>query len=76
MKRLYIRQAFRGQGLGERLVRRVIDDAREIGYQRIMLDTLPFLTTAIAMYRRLGFVDTPRYNDSPLEDTVYMRYDL
>ena len=76
MKRLYIRPAFRGHGLGERLVRRIIDDARNIGYRCILLDTLPFLTTAIALYRRLGFVDTPRYNDSLLDDTVYMRYDL
>ena len=76
LKRLYVRPAYRGHGLGERLVRRVMDDARRIGYKSIMLDTLPFLTTAIGMYHRLGFVDAPRYNDSPLDDTVYMRFDL
>ena len=76
MKRLYVRQAFREQGLGERLVRLVIDDARKMGYRHLLLDTLPFLTVAIEMYRRIGFVDIPRYNNSPLDDTVYMGMEL
>ena len=76
MKRLYVRPAFREQGIGELLVRRIIDDARSIGYDCLLLDTLPFLTVAIGMYRRLGFVDIPSYNGSPMEDLVYMRFDL
>ena len=76
MKRLYVRPAFREQGIGELLVRRIIDDARAIGYDCLLLDTLPFLKVAIGMYRRLGFVDIPSYNGSPMENLVYMRYDL
>lgn len=76
MKRLYVRPAYRGQGLGHRLVAQVTRDARAIGYGSILLDTLPFLTDAIRMYRGLGFVDTPRYNDSPMDNLVYMRLDL
>lgn len=76
MKRLYVRHAFREQGIGELLVRRIIDDARSIGYDCLLLDTLPFLTVAIGLYRRLGFVDIPSYNGSPMEDLVYMKMDL
>ena len=63
MKRLYVRPAFRGHGIAHTLVETI-------------LDTLPFLDTAITMYRRFGFIDIPRYNDSPLDNTVYLRLDL
>lgn len=76
IKRLYVRQAYRGLGLGERLVRRIIADARAIGYECLLLDTLPFLTVAIGMYHRMGFVDIPRYNDCPLDSIIYMKLDL
>ena len=76
MKRLYVRPAFRAQGIGSALCRRVIGDARQIGYQSMLLDTLPFLDTAIRLYRRLGFEDIPCYNDSPMQDAVYLRLTL
>lgn len=76
MKRLYVRPDYRGQGLGERLVRQLIGDARVIGYECLLLDTLPFLTVAIDMYHRMGFQDIPRYNDCPLDSIIYMRLDL
>ena len=73
MKRLYVRPAYRGRGAGTALCHRVIDDARQIGYRSMLLDTLPFLDAAIRLYRRLGFEDIPCYNDSPMQDAVYMR---
>ncbi|MBO5556288.1 MAG: GNAT family N-acetyltransferase [Oscillospiraceae bacterium] len=76
MKRLYTRPAFRGLGIGRLLVQRILDDAREIGYRHMLLDTLPFLETAIAMYRRLGFFEIPSYNDSPMDTSIYMQLDL
>ena len=76
MKRLYVRPAYRERGLGGQLIQRIIDDARGIGYESLLLDTLPFLTDAIGMYRRRGFVDIPSYNGSPMENLVYMRLDL
>ena len=42
----------------------------------MLLDTLPFLETAIAMYRNIGFYEIPQYNDSPLETTIFMKLDL
>ena len=76
MKRLYVRPAFRGRGIAHTLVETILADARALGYRQMFLDTLPFLDTAIAMYHRFGFIDIPRYNDSPLDNTVYLRLDL
>lgn len=76
MKRLYVRPQFRGRRLGERLVCKIIADAQEIGYRAILLDTLPFLESALAIYRRLGFYEVPRYNDNPLSNSIFMRLDL
>lgn len=76
MKRLYVRPAFRGHRIGDALVDRVIGDARAIGYRHMLLDTLPFLESAIHMYRKRGFYEIPCYNDSPVETTIFMQYDL
>lgn len=76
MKRLYVRPEFRGLGLGSLLVRKLLDAAREIGYRSMLLDTLPFLETAIKMYRSMGFYEIDCYNDSPLDTTIYMKIDL
>lgn len=76
MKRLYVRPRFRGYGLGRLLAERVIRDAEEIGYRAMLLDTFPFLTGALALYRRLGFYEVERYNDNPIPGSVYLRLDL
>ena len=76
IKRLYVRKEFRGQKIGTRMVERLVADAREIGYRAVLLDTLPFLKTAIGMYHDYGFYDIPSYNNSPMENLLYMRYDL
>lgn len=76
MKRLYVRPAFRGQKLGSRLVEQIIADAREAGYKSMLLDTLPFLKSALALYKAYGFCEIPCYNDSPLSSSIYMKLDL
>ena len=76
MKRLYVRTEFRGMHIGDVLVKKIISDARDIGYRTMRLDTFPFLERAIGLYRKYGFSETPSYNDNPLENAVYMKLDL
>ena len=73
LKRLYVRPAFRGRGLGRELTRRIIAAAREIGYKEMLLDTLPFLQSAQRIYRAAGFREIEKYNDSPMDDATYMK---
>ena len=76
LKRLYVRPQFRGRHFGKMLTEKIIADAKEIGYSALYLDTLPFLKTAIKMYRDMGFYDIPCYNNSPIDDTVFLKLDL
>lgn len=76
MKRLYVRPQFRGQHIGNQLIQKIIDDAKEIGYSHMLLDTLPFLESAVHMYEKYGFYEIESYNDSPMSTSIYMRLDL
>lgn len=76
LKRLYIKPEFRGNRLGDLLVKRIIMDAKKIGYKHMLLDTLPFLETALKIYKKYGFYESERYNDSPLDTSIYMKLDL
>ena len=76
LKRLYVRPEYRNQGIATTLIDQILSDARSLGYQHLLLDTMPGLTDAIQMYRNLDFREIPRYNDSPLDTTLYMGLDL
>ena len=76
MKRVYVRPKFRGRKIGNLLVEKIIDDAKKIGYSHMLLDTLPFLKSAIHMYKKYGFYEIDSYNDSPMDTSIYMKLDL
>jgi ribosomal protein S18 acetylase RimI-like enzyme len=76
MKRLYVRSQFRGKRIGTQLIQRIIEDARQIGYSCMLLDTLPFLESAIHLYREYGFYETDSYNESPMSTSIFMKMDL
>ena len=71
LKRLYVREAARGTGLGRMLATSVVKLAAALGYREAMLDTLPSMTAAIAIYRALGFEPIPPYWNNPLPGFLY-----
>lgn len=76
MKRLYVRDEFRGKGIGRLLAERVLVDAKEIGYHTMRLDTLQRMEIARSLYQQLGFTVIPAYYHNPLEEVVYMEHRL
>jgi len=77
MKRLYVRPEFRGKALGRALAERVIQEAREIGYIRMRLDTIVGqMDSAIALYRELGFQEVAPYRENPIVGAIYMELKL
>ena len=76
MKRLYVRNEFRGKHIGSILTKKIIEDAKEIGYKHVLLDTLSFLENAINIYKKIGFYEIEQYNNSPMENAIYLKLDL
>jgi ribosomal protein S18 acetylase RimI-like enzyme len=76
MKRLFVRPTFRGRGLGRALINRVVAEASAAGYRELVLDTLPVIGEAIALYRSAGFAETDPYTFNPVPGALYFRMAL
>ena len=76
MKRLFVRKAFRGFGLGRQLAEAILDAARQIGYSSVLLDTLDDMEAARALYEDLGFEDVPPYYHNPVPGSHYLKVNL
>jgi ribosomal protein S18 acetylase RimI-like enzyme len=72
MKRLFVKDAFKGTGVGRALAARAVKAGRELGYKRMLLDTLAHMTPAIDLYTRLGFQPIAAYYNNPISDAVYL----
>ncbi|HZA97762.1 MAG TPA: GNAT family N-acetyltransferase [Gemmatimonadales bacterium] len=76
MKRLYVRPAYRGFGVGRALAERIIGEAGDAGYASMRLDSLPSMEKALQLYRRMGFRDVPPYRENPVPGAVYLELQL
>lgn len=82
LKRIYVEPAHRGHDFGRTIFERLLDDARELGYRQLRLETFPFLTAAVDMYRRHGFVEVAAFEGSEVGDRglggfeLFMELDL
>jgi len=74
IKRMYVRPAAQGRGAGRALLTRLLQEARAESYATVRLETLRFMTTAQAMYRATGFVDTAPFNGSEVAGTALEPY--
>ena len=76
MKRLFVRKAFRGFGLGRQLAEAMLDAARQAGYDHVLLDTLDDMEAARALYVDLGFESIEPYYHNPLQGAHYLKVNL
>lgn len=76
MKRLYVRPAARGMGLGRRLAEALVAHAAQVGYSVMLLDTLDDMEAARSMYEAMGFEEVPPYYYNPIAGAHYLKLDL
>ncbi|HWP79037.1 MAG TPA: GNAT family N-acetyltransferase, partial [Candidatus Acidoferrum sp.] len=76
LKSIFLRPEFRGQHISVAILDKLIEDAKEIGYRYIVLETMPFLNAALHLYKSKGFYETQRYYNSPMEHAIFLKYDL
>lgn len=76
LKRMYLRKQLQGRGIGSVMLQKAIDVATELGYEKMRLDTLPTMQSAISLYQKAGFYEIPSYRFNPIEGTKYFEIQL
>ncbi len=76
MKRLYVKDEFRGLSIGKKLAEEIIKKAKQLNYKKMQLDTLERLQAAMGIYQQLGFKKISPYYANPLDEVVYWELDL
>ncbi|MCC0640510.1 GNAT family N-acetyltransferase [Clostridioides sp. ES-S-0048-02] len=76
LKRLYVRDKFRGLKIGKILLEEIVKEAKKIGYTYMRLDTLPSMKSAQGLYEKIGFYDINPYTYNPIEGARYMELKL
>ena len=76
MKRLYVRPQYRNQKIASKLVSNIIKEAKNCGYQEMVLDTIQPLQSAIQLYHQFGFYEISAYYNNPMDDVIYMKKEL
>ena len=76
MKRLYVRPEFRGLGIGKMLSVLILEEANNIGYEKMRLDTLSSMSEANSIYRKLGFREIEPYRYNPFQHAVFLEKDI
>ena len=77
LKRVYLRPAYQGCGVGRQMMEKILAEAREAGYRLMRLDTTPYLTAAYALYQKFDFYEIDKYYfTNPVEDAIYMEKKL
>ncbi|HVN92976.1 MAG TPA: GNAT family N-acetyltransferase [Terracidiphilus sp.] len=75
-KRLYVRPAFRGSGLGRALLEWLMSEARAAGHREIVGDTMPAMHEALVLYDRMGFQRGEPYSENPTEGAIFIHIEL
>lgn len=76
MKRLFVKDEYKGQGIGKGLADAIVREARNKGYSRMRLDSLKRMGTAVALYKKLGFKEIGQYVENPIDDAVFLEKEL
>lgn len=77
MKRLFVRDEFRGRKIGVLLIEKLFEEARQIGYKKMRLDTFPAkMGKAVSLYESYGFRKIAPYYHNPYGETLFMELDL
>lgn len=76
MKRMYVLPEYQGRGIGKSLSEAFVEQASQMGYSSIRLDSIPELGKALRLYQRLGFEEIKAYRFNPHPDAVFMEYKI